>query len=89
MKGLDLFVFFLSFPAIAADRTSSLQTDTSAAHSPHYDNRTLWPVWVTQTAFHKETWPPARLLVWAHTNTSDRGLDPMDPKNWLENGPKR
>jgi hypothetical protein len=57
----------------------------ASAHAPHYADRTIWPAWVEKTDFAKETWPKARVLVWAHTSGRMR-LDLSDPANWLEGG---
>jgi hypothetical protein len=64
-----------SEPAIAA-----------SAHDPRYDDRTIWPAWVTRTSFIKQSWPKARVLVWATPGQSTRGLDLSEPSCWLENG---
>lgn len=59
----------------------------ATAHNPHYEDRTLWPTWVEKTDFYKQDWPKARVLVWAHTDKSTRGLDLTEAKHWRrENG---
>jgi hypothetical protein len=60
--------------------------DKASAHDPHYEDRSLWPAWVEKTDFVKETWPKARLLVYAHAGKSLRRKDLMQPANWLEDG---
>ena len=57
-------------------------TALPVAHSPQFENRTLWPD-ADKAAYAKETWEPARLLVWAKPG---EGGDPRLPENWLENG---
>jgi hypothetical protein len=56
----------------------------ASAHAPHYADRTIWPAWVEKTDFAKETWPKARVLVWAHAGKFERSADPADAANWLE-----
>jgi hypothetical protein len=62
------------------------------AHRPQFENKQLWPRLTGKEAFLKEQWPEARVLVWANPGQSGRwhprriGLDPTDPRNWLENG---
>jgi hypothetical protein len=49
--------------------------------------RELPPPGPAEAAYMKETWPEARLLVWAHPGEGgQRGFDALDPKNWLEGG---
>ncbi len=67
-------------------QSAMAQANEPMAHSPRYDDRSVWPAWVEKTAFVKEEWPKARLLVWAHAGKSLRGADMSDPANWLENG---
>jgi hypothetical protein len=56
------------------------------AHDPQFDNRAIWPAWVVKTDFYKERWSKARVLVYARAGETIRGVDLMDPANWLENG---
>ncbi len=59
----------------------------ATAHDPHFQSAALWAQYdVERSAYAKENWQPARLLVWAHPGVMDRSLDPTDPANWLENG---
>jgi hypothetical protein len=57
-----------------------------SAHDPQYDDRSVWPEWVTQTDFAKQSWPKARVLVWARPGETNRNVDFDDPANWLEDG---
>jgi len=66
----------------AAERAYRVAT----AGDPHYENRALWPEHMGETAYYREKWPKARVLVWAHPGKSDRSVDPTQPRNWLENG---
>lgn len=76
---LTALVLSAAVEAPGADRPAT-------AGEPHYEDRSLWPEHVKETAYYKETWAKARVLVWAHPGKSDRGTDPTDPRNWLENG---
>jgi hypothetical protein len=59
----------------------------ASAHDPMFNDRSLWPQWVEKSAFVKEEWPKARVLVWAHAGKTMRGkFDMTDPANWLEDG---
>ena len=54
-----------------------------SAHNPCYDDRKLWPESVKQTAYYKEKWEKARVLVWAQQKGKFKGqVD--SPENWLE-----
>jgi len=57
---------------------------TATAHDPHYEDATLWPADAKKAAYAAETWPKARLLVWAKPGQS--GRDGADPAGWLEDG---
>jgi hypothetical protein len=58
----------------------------ASAHDPRYGDRAVWPAWVEKTDFARETWPKARLLVYAHAGADRRGVDLTDPSNWIEDG---
>ena len=53
-----------------------------AAHNPCYDQKGLWPEDVKKTAYYKEKWEPARLLVWAKRGNFKGPV--ASPENWLE-----
>ena len=58
---------------------------TPGAHNPCYDQKGLWPEDVKKTAYYKEAWEPARLLVW--TSKKEGNLKPEDVNdlaNWQE-----
>ncbi len=61
----------------------------ATVHEPHFDDRRLWPV-SAKAKFLAETWPTARLLVWAHPGESGGDRDPrakhqvFDLDNWIE-----
>lgn len=80
-------------PWVAAVGTEIYSKGT--AHDPHFDDAILWPEADGKPAYKKETWPAARVLVWARAelfkgdpNDSKNWdkSDPQDPENWLENG---
>ena len=59
----------------------------ACAHDPHYEDRALWPAEVDKTAYRKQAWAKARLLVWAHPGKGGPGApDPASARNWLEGG---
>jgi len=58
----------------------------ATAHDPHFQDKMLWPADVEKTAYFKETWPKATLMVWARTEKSGAPVDPKDPANWLVDG---
>ncbi len=59
---------------------------TASAHDPHYAERSVWPEWVERSAFAKEQWPKARVLVWAHAGKLVRRVELSEAGNWLEAG---
>jgi hypothetical protein len=60
-------------------------TDGASAHEPKFGDRKIWPAWVDKTDFVRQSWPKARVLVWAKPQTlRNPGMD--DPANWLEDG---
>jgi hypothetical protein len=62
---------------------------TASAHNPQFANKNLWPMLSGKEAFITQTWPKARLLVWAHPGQNGKAKDPLDPtkpENWLEDG---
>ena len=59
------------------------------AHDPLYGNPKFWPQLTGKEYFLKETWPKAKLLVWAKPGISAGGRNepsPTDPANWLLDG---
>jgi len=75
-----LLAIVASSPAIAAQPTEA------TAHDPHYGDQSLWPADVEKTAYFKQTWPKAPLMVWARTDQGDAEMEPRDPANWLVDG---
>ncbi len=71
---------------LIAQHVMAQEANQPTAHSPRFEDRSVWPAWVEKTAFVKEEWPQARLLVWAHAGQTLRGADMSDPANWLQNG---
>jgi len=62
---------------------------TPGAHNPCYDRKDLgWPADVQKTAYYKEKWEPARLLVWRVADTKQKqSVGPEqynNPANWQE-----
>jgi hypothetical protein len=64
---------------------ASVSAAAPSAHAPDFTNRQAWPLVTGKEAFVTETWPAARLLVWAHPGKAG-DFDPAAPANWLENG---
>ena len=61
---------------------------TPGAHHPRYDQKGLWPEDVQKTAYFKETWEPARLLVWSGPPTGKIRPEVWSlPANWQEYPP--
>jgi len=80
-------------PAFGADTLSAVAAATGAtydsskpgAHNPRYDQKGLWPEDVKQTAYYKEKWEPARLLVWISKKEGNlKPEDLNDLANWQE-----
>jgi len=75
----------LTFAALSAailPKTSADEPPT--AHSPQFENRTLWPKLTGKEYFLETDWPKGRLMVWAHPGRDGRyggrnSLDPTDP----------
>ena len=93
MKSLKLLVMMmclvvaglLCMPAVAAEPEAAYDIKTPGAHNPCYDRKDLWPEDVKQTAYYREKWEPARLLVWAGKKEGTIGPDDVKyPANWLE-----
>lgn len=59
----------------------------ATAHEPNYADKKLWPYLSGKEYFLKTTFPKTKVLRWAHPG-KDAGegkpLDPLDPKNWLD-----
>ncbi len=81
--------------AVLAPLSSGGATEASpepTAHDPRFGSKQHWPNLAGNEAFVKETWPKARLLVWAHPGESGswgRGradLDASAAENWLQDG---
>jgi len=86
---LGCVMAFLGCAASAAAETApAYDIKTPSAHNPCYDQPDLWPEGVKETAYYKQKWEPARVLVWAKGNVLGKGpakvLYPAE--NWLENG---
>jgi len=84
-------------PALAApppgqDAAAPARAEAPSAHASCFSDRTLWPNLTGKEYFLKETWPKARLYVWANPGKGGGGragrgaLDVTDPKNWIEDG---
>jgi hypothetical protein len=67
----------------------------ASAVEPNFADKTLWPRLCGKELFLKETWPKARLLVWAHPGKEGVPKQPradreqfsvLEPANWLEDG---
>jgi hypothetical protein len=97
IKRLTVILLVIAAAALSAGAQTSQPTSQAwakspnyakaSAHNPMYEDRTLWPEWVSKTAFVKEQWPKARVLVYAHAGVNKRGnFDLSDPANWLEDG---
>jgi len=71
----------LSIAALSAADTP-YDFKAPAAHNPCYDQKGLWPEDVKKTAYYKEKWEPARLLVWAKRGSFKGQVDSAE--NWLE-----
>ncbi len=63
------------------------------AHNPNFADKEFWPADVAKTAYSKETWKPARVLVFAKTGDLVNGgwrsmniKDIGDAEHWTENG---
>jgi len=76
-------------PAFGADKPSAAppvaptyDPKAPSAHNPCYDQKGLWPEDVKKTAYYKEKWEPARLLVWAKIGDFKGPVD--SPENWME-----
>ncbi len=61
---------------------------TATAHDPHFADRSIWPacLQVEKTAYAKQTWPPARVMVWARTDVRQFSGNVLDPANWQVDG---
>jgi len=70
--------------AAAAEPVAADNVATPSAHNPCFDQKGLWPADVKKTAYYKQKWEPARLLVWARKGDHMGAL--KNPANWLENG---
>ena len=72
----------------ATQPAAAYEIKTPSAHNPCYDQPGLWPEGVKETAYYKQKWEPARVLVWAKGKVLEKGpastLYPAE--NWLENG---
>jgi len=79
MAALAAATVGLSAWAVAAAGTPSAEP---TAHDPHYES-SAWKGVAEKGAFRRETWPAARLLVWARPG-EDGNLDQAE--NWLEDG---
>ncbi len=75
-------------PALAASPAARLDPQgplykAASAHAPNFASKALWPYAVEKTAYTRETWPPARVLVWAAEEAPRRGTIAFaDPANW-------
>ncbi len=66
---------------------ASLSAASASAHDPNYGDKKLWGADVKKSYHAQETWPKGRLWVWAKPGNSMGEKDnPLEPKNWLENG---
>ena len=87
-----LTVTALAITVLSAALTPTAPADeTSTAHDPQFENKTLWPKLTGKEYFLETDWPKGRLMVWAHPGRDGRyggrdSLDPTDPDNWLEDG---
>jgi len=87
------FIAALFVSALYQTGTLSAGSTGPYAHNPEFQDKTLWPAHVPKTAYFKETWKPARVLVfvkggdlengnWRNTNIKE--IDAVE--NWEENG---
>jgi len=73
-----------AFVSVAVFATTSHAAAT--ADSPNFADKSDWPTDVQKTAYFKEAWPAAPLMVWARTEKTGQDTDPKDPANWLLDG---
>jgi hypothetical protein len=59
-------------------------SEEPSAHSPCFEKEGLWSADVTKTAYCKQKWEPARLLVWGRKGDYTGSF--KDLANWLEDG---
>ena len=82
-----VYVWLFAAAFCGTARTDAASGSAATAHEPQFDNREMWPAWVAKAEFSKERWDISRVLVWKETDgAKSRGLDPLDPANWLDNG---
>jgi len=78
-------VIALLASALVAGEPVAYDPKAPSAHHPCYDQPGLWPEDVKKTAYYKEKWEPARLLVWAKKGNFKGPVD--NAENWLEYPP--
>jgi len=66
--------------------SSAAEPAEATAHDPHFQDKALWPADVEKTAYFKESWPKAPLMIWARTERTGAAVEPKDPANWLVAG---
>jgi len=66
----------------ASEPAAAYDIKAPSAHNPCYDRPGLWPEDVKKTAYYKEKWEPARVLVWARKGNFKGPVD--SPENWTE-----
>jgi len=75
-----------AWPAGALDIKAITAQPT--ADNPQYKNKEAWPMLVGDEYFPKESWPKARLLIWAHPGEKERRqgpkFTPLDPACWID-----
>jgi len=71
---------------IAAAGAWAAEPAVATAHDPHFKDKGLWPADVEKTAYSKEIWPKATLMVWARTDGARGPADVKAVANWLVDG---
>jgi hypothetical protein len=93
MKRIKMTIAVLGLGAILSSPVSAVDVpdyvaaamEAPSAHNPCFDKTGLWPEDVRNTAYYKQKWAPARLLVWVGPRKGKiEGEQLKDPANWLE-----
>ena len=81
-----VILLFLLALVIGWNTAPAAEPSEPTAHDPRYGQSQLWPADVEKTAYFRQVWPKAPVLVWARADTPASETEPRDPANWLLNG---
>ncbi len=80
-------LLLVAFAIASLSAATATPSATASAHNPHYEDVSLWGPVVKKSYHAQETWPKGRLWTWAKPGTSmGEKENPLEPKNWLEDG---